>query len=337
MFKQILVPLDGSRLAESALPVAFHLLPPAAGEVILLRSTLAMHLITPAMATEAIQPQAPQLLAQFRRGATVYLTAIKQLWARPSLTIYTKVVSGDEASAIVDTAYEEAVDLIVMTSHGASGDTRWPLGSVTRKVLHAAPCPVLVLRAGNPVSHILITLDGSELAEQALAPAMEVAQRLGATVTLLHVIEPDSGHGAAETVGQQAPEGAKGGAEEYLASLADRYRQLEHSVQTAVVSGPAAQGILDFASAQHIDLIAMASGVLAAHGRTGPRRWLYGSVTEKVIHNSTASLLIVRPPSNVLIADALVADNLVAHATTNENPSPVAMQPKVARRSPVDS
>jgi len=177
------------------------------------------------------------------------------------------------------------------------------LGSVTRRVLHAAPCSVLVLCTSHPIRRILITLDGSELAEQALAPAMEVARRLGAVVTLLHVSEPEGKHRADEAVSQHPLEHTGDSPEEYLASLADRYPKLAQNVQTALASGPVAQCILDFASAQHIDLIAMAT-----HGRTGLRRWLYGSVTEKVIHDSTASLLIVRPPS----------DALVAHRTMNE-------------------
>jgi len=300
MFKQILVPLDGSQLAESALPVAFQLLQLAGGEVILLRSTVEMHLALPAETVNAFLPQAPQLLTQFRETAAAYLATIRQQWLRPSLAIYAEVVSGDAASAIVDAAAQEGVDLIVMTSHGASGEARWPLGSVTRKVLHAAPCPVLVLRTPDPIRHVLITLDGSDLAEQALAPGMEVARRLGAVVTLLHVIEPEGRHRTGEAVGKPAPEHAGGSAEEYLASLAHRYRELGQSVPTAMISGPVAHSILDFAATQHIDLIAMAT-----HGRTGLRRWLYGSVTEKVIHDFTASLLIVRPPSDDLIAHDL--------------------------------
>ena len=102
------------------------------------------------------------------------------------------ITDGDEASTILETASAENVDLIVMTTHGRTGLTRWVLGSVTERVLHDAPCPVLVMRTSTPLQKVLITLDGSVIAEYALEPGLAVARALDAQVRLLAVA--DSGH-----------------------------------------------------------------------------------------------------------------------------------------------
>jgi len=187
-------------------------------------------------------------------------------------------------------------DLIVMSSHGYSGVTRWMLGSVAEKVLRKAPCPVLVIRSSRPIWRVLVPLDGSPLAEAALQPALAVAAGLGAEVTLLRAIGAPEAEVLKQLdkvekgLSQRVLEDMSAAAKTYLREVSDRHRRAGAEIKTAVVDGSAAAGILDYAEARDMDLIAMST-----HGRTGLQRWIYGSVTEKVLHGAQHSMLVVRP------------------------------------------
>lgn len=298
MFKKILVPLDGSDLAERALEPALALADQQAeSEVILLSVPVYRDILVPSSAGfDLLLPD--QSLDQFRDDVETYLEDVKSGWKRPNTQLQTIVADGDVASVIVDTAEEEDVDLIVMTTHGYSGFSRWLLGSVTERVLRSAPCPVLAIREKRPLANILITLDGSGLAETALAPGMEIARLLGGHVTLLEV-DQEANLGAIELSMLEVAEAGlsrhvqKGSGDDhlinYLNHTADKYRSQGLSVETVVMEGEPARSILDFAEAQEIDLI-----VMTTHGRTGLKRWVYGSVTEKVLRSTEAAMLIIR-------------------------------------------
>jgi len=186
-----------------------------------------------------------------------------------------------------------------MSSHGRSGLERWALGSVTERVLREAPCPVFVARDPGPIRRILVPLDRSDLAEQALAPALEIARLLGASVTLLHVEQlPDSGEITVAQLQEQErdpdqspPPGDEEPARNYLQAVLERYGDGGLEMGIDLLQGRPAAAILDYAKEHDIDLIAMAT-----HGRTGIRRWMFGSVTEKVLRATHSSLLVVRPP-----------------------------------------
>jgi nucleotide-binding universal stress UspA family protein len=178
------------------------------------------------------------------------------------------------------------------------------MGSVTTKVLHEAACPVLSIRTAEPISRILITLDGSELAEQALEPGFELARRLGAQVTLLNVQATSE----IDFTGVVQLERAESGLgkrvlqriyekdETYLRNIADHYGAITGlKTRMAVADGPVAQAILHFAEEWDADLI-----VMATHGRTGLRRWVYGSVTEKILRGAQCAMMIIRPPADKL-------------------------------------
>jgi nucleotide-binding universal stress UspA family protein len=263
MFKKILVPLDGSELAAHALEPASELAKHVNGELLLMSVAADSH-----------------------------------------CTVHVAVKEGDTASVIVDTTAEEDIDLIVMSTHGRSGFTRWMMGSVTTKVLHKTTCPVLAVRSAEPICRVLITLDGSELAEQALEPGFEVARRLGAQVTLLTVQEEaeiDSEtirqlERAEKGLGKREKHRIYERDEAYLQDLAFRYEAAtDVKTQIAVADGPVAPGILHFAENWHANLI-----VMATHGRTGLRRWVYGSVTEKILHSAHCGMMIIRPPEHKL-------------------------------------
>ena len=140
MFKKILVPLDGSQLSQRALEPALALSQQIGAELLLVRVPTADTLSF--AVSEAKQ-------RELTRDALVYLETIRKSHEQPQFNIRTQVLDGDVASAIVDTARNEQVDLIVMSTHGYSGLTRWVLGSVTEKVLRSAPCPVMAVRAAR--------------------------------------------------------------------------------------------------------------------------------------------------------------------------------------------
>jgi nucleotide-binding universal stress UspA family protein len=297
MFNRILVPLDGSEVAARALEPAIKLAQHAHAEILLVRAPIPAYVVVPADSGYALlYPE--QSLDHSEHLATEYLASIKDSLSRRGLRVRADIRRGEAAEAIVETAADEKADLIVMSSHGYSGVTRWLLGSVAEKVLRAARCPVLAVRSGSrePLRRMLIPLDGSALSEQALAPAMDVAAGLGLKVLLFravptidrsHVrrledVEPGFGYRVEEEMWDEA--GA------YLRELANVYRGQGLAIETAVNLEPAAVSILECAESQGVDLIAMAT-----HGRSGLRRWVYGSVTEKVLRGASHSMLVVRP------------------------------------------
>jgi nucleotide-binding universal stress UspA family protein len=299
MFHKILVPLDGSTLAERALPTALALARSGHGAVILLRCLPFLPLDTAQITSEydwLWQDEAAELPVA---AAETYLRAVQDAHQQPDIQLTTRLVAGDAAGAIVDTAAAEAVDLIVISSHGYTGLSRWLLGSVAEKTLRSAPCPALVIRSAATITRMLIPLDGSDLAELALAPGLEIARCLGAEVTLLRVNQPSlagqPGFDQMEWVfGTDVMEPQAvvyEGAETYLNELAHRHAYGGRTMRTAVRDGSPAATILEYAADHQIELI-----VMSTHGRTGLQRWVYGSVTDKVLHSFDGSMLVIRPP-----------------------------------------
>jgi nucleotide-binding universal stress UspA family protein len=302
-----MVPLDGSPLAEYALHPAIRLARPAVeekgrGELVLLHVPVHGEAMVPLAAGGnmywAEAPDAVERRRKAYRQAEGYIRTIRVSHESPRLAVVSKVIEGDVAGVILDTAEAEEIDLIVMGTHGRSGVSRWIMGSVTERVLHGAPCPVLAVRSDEPLQHMLITLDGSPLAERVLPPALAVAEKLGCHVTLLRVEQPpdysptfvhqlesvEAGLGEQYLMDIAAQPG------EYLEQLISRFRPRNLSIQGVVTHGPVAQSILEFVEYHDVDLIAMST-----HGRSGLQRWVYGSITEKVLRNAPCAMLVVRP------------------------------------------
>jgi nucleotide-binding universal stress UspA family protein len=208
---------------------------------------------------------------------------------------------GDVAHAIVEAAATAPADLIVLSTHGYSGVTRWVLGSVAERVLHQAPCPVCVVRAAAVPRRVLIPLDGSAVAETVLAPALALAAQLDDTVTLLRAVPMVSTsevrrlNALEPNLGARLQEELCADAAHYLRRVAATHARPQTRLDTHVLIGPAAHTILQYAEQKNYDLIAMAT-----HGRTGLQRWTYGSVTEKVLRSASCSMLVVRPKTSAL-------------------------------------
>lgn len=141
MFKKILVPLDGSALAEAVMPEVTELATSQGAEVVLLRVALAH---TP--------PGADQIEAQVYavEEAERYLAEVESRFAGRGIKAGSAVRYGRAAEEILDHVETCGADLIAMATHGRSGIRRWVLGSVAETVLRAAPVPVLLLRAKVP-------------------------------------------------------------------------------------------------------------------------------------------------------------------------------------------
>lgn len=301
MFPKILVPLDGSELAERALPLAAKLAAQRDGRLVLLRVPVFD------MPESLLPPVVERQDAHWREytaedavhAATDYLERIAARLVEQGNQVETRVVEGDPAGIIVDLAEMEQISLIVMSPRGITGLSRWVFGSVTERVLRQAPCPVLVSRATADVRRVFITLDGSSLAEHAIEPGLDVAQRLGCPVTLLRVEPPVANNlieemvielALADNAGvEQLTDVALANAALYLNDVAERYAQPGRTLQKSLLAGGAAERIVEVVGQVADSLIVMAS-----HGRTGLQRWVYGSVTEKVMRSTEASLLIIR-------------------------------------------
>jgi nucleotide-binding universal stress UspA family protein len=145
MFKKILVPLDSSKLAEQALPYAEDLAQKYKAELILVM-VLQRPILVP-LDYSATIPRLDVIMAQEKQAAQEYLSRLQaQLSQRQIPTRIAVLESAAVADAIIDLANQQKVDLIVKTTHGRSGPSRWLFGNVALKVLQHASCPVFLVR-----------------------------------------------------------------------------------------------------------------------------------------------------------------------------------------------
>ncbi len=149
MYKKILVPLDGSPLAEAALPPVVELAQCTGAKIILLRV-----LLTPVYEYMRTDPVVATVTAEAREinrdEVQNYLEYMAAGLRQKGLTVETQVCEGPIADAILDYAESIHTDLIAMSTHGRSGLARWLIGSVADKVVHAATMPVLLVRPRLP-------------------------------------------------------------------------------------------------------------------------------------------------------------------------------------------
>jgi nucleotide-binding universal stress UspA family protein len=287
-------------MAEYALHHACKLQP---RELILLRVAVPQAVPLEALAGYSWLPSDESLL-QARKDAENYLADVLARYVEAPCPVRALTVSGDEAGAIVDSAENEDVDLIVMTTHGYSGLTRWVLGSVTERVLRQAPCPVLAVRDDMPLHDVIITVDGSLHAESAVAPGLELTDLLDGHATFIYVDdgkhESQLDHAGMERVerglGHTLQASAFAHGESYVENLQRIHRNGPVVVDAAIQTGKSADEILRYAEAHNVDVI-----VMATHGRSGLRRWVYGSVTEKVLRGAQCALMVVRVPTTELV------------------------------------
>jgi nucleotide-binding universal stress UspA family protein len=318
MFKRIVVPLDGSSLAEQALPIAAQVARATGASLILLRVliTLAEPDWGP---TRGILFDRPVITQKERGEAAAYLSGIEKRTDLEGLGIVPVVAEGDVAQNILSIAQDQQADLILMNSHGYTGCKRWILGSVAEKVARHSPVPVFLLREAvghstlqqgeNHTLRVLVAVDGSTLSEASLPFAVSLAVALAyparAALKLVRVLPLAYSESKIAVQSDKAAVEAKA----YLASLEKHICQDEEATKLASITATAtldvdiAGALIDLAEEGEerreleagerfggCDVIA-----LATHGRGGFQRWVLGSVTERVLRRTKLPLLIVRP------------------------------------------
>ncbi len=284
MFKRVLVPLDGSLLAESALEPALHLAEQHGGAICLIRVPVYMDSDAQSNPDYERIWTADNAIPEYEDTAT-YLSEMRNRFARRGVSVKTIVGEGELVSAIIETAVAWNADLIMMGSHVRRGISRWLLGSVSSKVIGRAPVPVMLVRRAQQYSHILVTLDGSEIAEHILEPALALAAGFGSQLTILQI--DDEGAVTPREVDKEPTGGS------YLDQILERYEDRDVHLAATVGKGPVAKTIMSFADSNNIDLIAMFT-----HGHSGFHKLIYGSVTDKVMSECGNAMLIVGPTDN---------------------------------------
>jgi nucleotide-binding universal stress UspA family protein len=297
--KTILVPLDGSALAERALPYVQLLAPALGTHVRLLHAFRTAHLAQP-IGKQADQPPVGDYAAGDWRswpawelpgdGVENYLAAQATKLRAGGLRVEVASRPGRPATAIVEAA-AQADTLIAMATHGYQGLKRWSLGSVADEVLHTTHAPLLLVRGGQAprdIRRILLPLDGSGFARQALPAALDLAIGTGAELIVLQSVAGSVEEYIAAAPQISALRTALG--REVTQAYTLRGGLAQSAVVTpTVVVGAAADAIVEETERRRVDLI-----VMATHGYQGLKRWRAGSVAEDVLHMTSVPVLLVR-------------------------------------------
>lgn len=295
MYTRMLIPLDGSKAAEQVLPYSRF---------------LAKTLGVPVEFLEVVDPESHTLLANPAQGRYVdtilaeriessknYLEAIARSFQGSHVNCL--VEKGKAEEVVIEKAAIDKNTLIVMATHGRSGIQRWVLGSVADNILHGAANHVLLVRVTDQgktdgeavLKTVVVPLDGSPLAERVLPDVAELARKMKLAVVLMRayalpssVSGDDFGLYSADLLDQLESE-----ARDYLAGKVNDLKDkgLEQ-VSSVVQIGYGAEEIITLARNTPDNFVAMCT-----HGRTGVKRWVFGSVTERVVRHSGDPVLIV--------------------------------------------
>jgi nucleotide-binding universal stress UspA family protein len=296
MYKQILVSLDGSAFAESALPLALE---------VSRRTGAAVHIATvlepvTSFAYEGWEGAAVEWSEQYLQDV------VTRIGDKAGGAVTHAVLNGHTVETLQKECDAKKVDLVVMASHGRGALSRMWLGSVADGFVRHTSLPVLLVRPeedaepATTFEHsfetLLVPLDGSELSEDALAHATEFGELFDSAYHLTRIVSypvdiasPYLPHTA--QLNQQIMEDAKKAAGEYLEERAEAMRRRGLRVTTSVAAdAQAGTGILAEAEAVGADMVCMST-----HGRTGFSRAILGSAADKVLRGLHVPLLLHRP------------------------------------------
>lgn len=277
MYTKIVVPLDGSPLAEVALPYAEEVAGKMGSEITLL---------------SVLQSEEPTEYQKHHAYFTKIVKATKHHVEKyldksggKAVSVATATRVGGPAEGILDYVNKGNRNLIVMATHGRSGISRWALGSVADKVVRVTAGQAVMLirakgahpdiRAKRILKKALVPLDGSPVSEAVISYITEIARPLQMKLTLLQVI-PKTNHSYSD-------------AETYLQSWCSRLEDKGITTRYEVRVGAAADQIIDLADELAIDLVAMST-----HGQTAISLWPLGSVAQKVLLGGNTPLLLIR-------------------------------------------
>ena len=272
MFEHVLAPVDFSPLSASGLRYARVLSGCSNGRITVL---FADTFSPPPYFTES---RVEELAAQFRQSMNEAENELRRFTAEtlgelpPGIEF--KVLEGAPAERIAAFAAESGAGLIAMGTHGRSGFNRFLLGSVAERVIRESRVPVLTVRGASrelpPFRHILCPVNDSEAARQSLEVATELAQCLGASVTVLHVREA-----------------AKDSIDDLCAWIPEAQRT-RCEMRDLTADGEAALEIVKLASSLPCDLLVMGSRHRAFFDST-----VIGSTTARVVRHAACPVLTV--------------------------------------------
>ncbi len=301
MFEKILVPLDGSPLAQAVLPYVMLVARAFRSSVIL------FHVAESALdhAAPEQKSHADETVERIRPLAENYLAGVVADMRGEGIDAEAKVVTGRAAAQIVEHAERDKVGLIAMSTHGRSGLARWVLGGGIDRVLRACEQPVLLVRprdegaeheAVGRLEKIVVPLDGSDPAEAALPYAEALAKALGLEIILVQVISVETtvqfGPGVTDAwpVPSRVLDRLDTVSSGYLAGLGMVLENKGLTVGWEVARGAPGPRIVEFAKETPGSLV-----VMTTHGRSGFRRWVMGSVADEVVRKTNEPVLVIRP------------------------------------------
>ncbi len=296
MFEHILVPLDGSPLAECVLPHTVALAQAFGSRVTLLQ---ALERGPTADRARSVDPLSWHLR---KAEAEAYLGGLADRVRKLGFRTESRLLEGQAAEQIIEFARGHDVELIILSSHGQSGLREWNISSVVQKIILRAYMPAMIVRAYQPCAgdlgslryrRLLVPLDGSQRAECVLPLATTLARFHGSQLLLAHLVcRPEIPRRVPLTLEES----------ELVSELTERNRlvassyleqirsQLPVDVESRLlVSDDIAATLHDLVDQEDVSLV-----VLGAHGYSGRTKWPYGSVALSFIVYGTTPLLIVQ-------------------------------------------
>lgn len=297
MFEHILVPLDGSPLAERVLPHILALAKAFHSRVTLLRVVYKQHQANQHGMVNPIDWQ------MRKSEAEAYLKSTQERLSGMDLSTEICIEEGKPAKQIIHYAKQEDVDLIVLSSHGESGLSEWNINSTVQKVLLRAFMPVMIIRAYQQPSdelpdleyqRLLLPLDGSKRAECILPLAESISENHQSKIILAHIVEEpklprqiplnEEEKRLIEALVEKNFEEA----EKYLSAVEENFpnREVEKIIQSSKDATVALHNIVD---REKIDLV-----LLSAHGLSSEQRWPYGNIALNFIAYGTTPLIIIQ-------------------------------------------
>lgn len=302
MEREILIPLDGSAFAEAVLPYAVALARTSESSLRLFCC------VAPGMGLQhALEPLSATISAtrgaSTRATAQIYLDDVaSRLYSIGGVRC--EVVTSDDAalSIMARAAGDPAITLIAMATHGRHGLGRWLFGSIANTVRESVLKPMLLIRSRWDVASeqlptyttILVPLDGSMFAEQALLEAKAIAIATSGSIVLVSVV-PSLGESAREATNVGAvwamadSRAEMQRVEMYLQQCTQQLQSEGLQVRSRTIIGMPAKGILQVADEEHADLV-----VMTTHGRGGWQRLRLGGVATRVIQDAKTPLLVIR-------------------------------------------
>ena len=299
MFDPVMVPLDGSLLAECVLPHVVAIARAFDARIILLCVLEKNQANGSAQIFDLLNWQIK------KTGAKLYLEKISSRLKKTGLRVETAVLEGLEAESITEYALNQGVKLIILSSHGRSGLSQWGISSVTQKIIFSAPTSVLIIRAHQPAasesierqySRIMVPLDGSRRAENVLPMVTLLVRFHQSRIQIVHVVKtPEMARQMPRTredveLSDRIVARNREEAIQYLDQVRLHSSLDGIDVQTRLLtSDDAAAALHELSEKENIDMVA-----LNAHGYTGNNRWPYGSMVNNFILYSQVPLLIVQ-------------------------------------------